>query len=173
MKFTGRIWIFDDKNINTDQIFPGKYTYDPLTPEEMAEHAMEDYKPSFAKEVKDGDIIVSGRNFGSGSSREQAVICLKAAGVAAVVGISFARIYYRNAINNAFPLIQCPKAAEYIFDHKDKMQNQEITVDLLDGKITIKDKEFHFPPLEGEALNIFKAGGLIEYTKERLKTRGG
>ncbi len=172
MKFKGRMWIFEDKNINTDQIFPGKYTYDPLTPEQMAEHALEDYLPNFVKEVQKGDIIIAGQNFGSGSSREQAVICLKAAGVAAVVGISFARIYYRNAINVAFPLIQCADAAKYIFENKEKVKKMELEVDLTEGKVKIDNQTFTFPPLDGEALNIFKAGGLLEYTKEKLKTKG-
>lgn len=170
MKFKGRMWIFPDKNINTDQIFPGKYTYDPLTPEQMAEHALEDYLPSFVKEVRKGDIIIAGQNFGAGSSREQAVVCLKAAGVTAVVGISFARIYYRNAINIAFPLIQCPEAANYIFENKEQIRDKEISVDLVNGLVEIADKVFKFPPLEGEALNIFKVGGLLEYTKKKLES---
>lgn len=168
MKFKGKMWFLPDKNINTDQIFPGKYTYDPLTPEQMAKHALEDYKPSFAKDVKKGDILITGQNFGSGSSREQAVTCLKVAGVAAIVGISFARIYYRNAINNAFPLIQCSEAVEYIFENQEKTKNQEISIDLLNGEIKILDKTFNFPALTGEALNIFDAGGLLEYTKMKL-----
>lgn len=170
MKFKGRMWIFTDKNINTDQIFPGKYTYDPLTPEQMAEHALEDYLPSFAKEVQIGDIIIAGQNFGAGSSREQAVVCLKAAGVAAVIGISFARIYYRNAINTAFPLVQSKEAVEYIFSNKEALKDEQVSVDLVKGLIEINEKQFKFPPLEGEALNIFEAGGLIEYTKKKLES---
>ncbi|TET29527.1 MAG: 3-isopropylmalate dehydratase [Candidatus Heimdallarchaeota archaeon] len=169
MKFKGKIWIFPEKNINTDQIFPGKYTYDPLTPEQMAEYALEDYLPSFAKEVKKGDILITGQNFGSGSSREQAVTCLKAAGVAAIVGISFGRIFYRNAINNAFPLIQCPKATYYIFEKKDQLKDEKVQVDLVKGEVLVGEKTFSFPPLKGEALNIFEAGGLLEYTKEKLQ----
>ena len=169
MKFKGKIWIFPEKNINTDQIFPGIYTYDHLTPEQMAEHALEDYLPSFAKEVKKGDILITGQNFGSGSSREQAVTCLKAAGVAAIVGISFGRIFYRNAINNAFPLIQCPKATYYIFEKKDQLKDEKVQVDLVKGEVLVGEKTFSFPPLKGEALNIFEAGGLLEYTKEKLQ----
>ncbi len=169
MKFKGKMWIFSEKNINTDQIFPGKYTYDPLTPEQMAEHAMEDYLPSFAKEVKIGDIIVAGQNFGCGSSREQAVTCLKAVGVAAVVGGPFGRIFYRNAINLGFPLIQCPKAADFIFENKEQLKNEQLLVDLVKGEVSISDKVFTFPPLKGEALSIFEAGGLLEYTKMKLK----
>jgi 3-isopropylmalate/(R)-2-methylmalate dehydratase small subunit len=162
------MWFLPDKNINTDQIFPGKYTYDPLTPEQMAEHALEDYLPNFAKKVQKDDILIVGQNFGSGSSREQAVTCLKAAGVAAVVGISFARIYYRNAINIAFPLIQCPKAVEYLFANEEKIKDEKISIDLTLGEIEIKDKKFKFPALSGEALNIFKSGGLLAYTKMKL-----
>lgn len=169
MIFKGKMWFLPDSNINTDQIFPGKYTYDPMTPEQMAEHALEDYLPSFAKSVKKGDILITGQNFGSGSSREQAVTCLKAAGVAAIVGISFGRIYFRNAINNAFPLIQCPKAVEFIFSNQEKVKNLEISIDLLNGEIKILDKTFSFPALKGEALNIFETGGLLEYTKKKLK----
>ncbi len=171
MKFKGRLWIFTDKNLNTDQIFPGKYTYDPLTLEQMAEHALEDYLPNFAKEVKKGDIIIGGQNFGSGSSREQAVKCLKAAGISAIIGISFARIYYRNAINVAFPLVQCPEAVNYIFENQETLKNEELTVDLTNGKVAIADKSFSFPPLDGEALNIFTTGGLIEYTKKKLSEK--
>jgi len=83
----GRVWRYGD-DVNTDVIFPGKYTYQPLTPEEMATHALEDLDPSFAKEVKEADVIVAGANFGCGSSREQAATCLKAAGVAAVIAKS-------------------------------------------------------------------------------------
>lgn len=169
MKFKGKIWIFPEKNINTDQIFPGKYTYDPLTPEQMAEHALEDYLPTFAKEVKKGDILISGQNFGSGSSREQAVTCLKAAGVAAIVGVSFGRIFYRNAINNAFPLIQCPQAANFIFENKEQIKDELVQVDLVKGEVRVGEKRFSFPPLKGEALNIFEAGGLLEYTKKKLQ----
>ncbi|NHJ85955.1 MAG: 3-isopropylmalate dehydratase [Asgard group archaeon] len=166
--FTGKMWVFPEKNISTDQIFPGKYTYDPLTPEQMAEHSLEDYLPSFTKEVKKGDILVTGQNFGCGSSREQAVTCLKASGVSAIVGISFGRIYYRNAINVALPLIECPKAAMYIIENKDDLKGKEITVDLSKGEVKINEHIFTFPPLSGEALNIFKAGGLLEYTKSKL-----
>jgi 3-isopropylmalate/(R)-2-methylmalate dehydratase small subunit len=169
MKYIGRMWIFEDKNINTDQIFPGKYTYDPLTPEQMAEHALEDYLPSFSDKVKQGDIIVADTNFGSGSSREQAVTCLKAAGVSGVIAKSFARIYYRNAINNAFPLIQCPKAVDYIFENKEKLEKEEAKIDMLEGKVIVDGKEFSFPPLKGEALKIFSAGGLAAYTREKLE----
>ncbi|MDH4272712.1 MAG: 3-isopropylmalate dehydratase, partial [Candidatus Aminicenantes bacterium] len=94
----GRVWKYGD-DINTDVIFPGRYTYKMMEPAEMAKHSMEDLDPEFAKNVKPGDVIIAGKNFGCGSSREQAAACLRAAGVQAVVAKSFARIYFRNAIN--------------------------------------------------------------------------
>ncbi|MFW9905371.1 MAG: 3-isopropylmalate dehydratase [Candidatus Thorarchaeota archaeon] len=169
MKFTGKMWIFPDDDINTDVIFAGKYTYEPFTPEQMAEHAMEDYIPNFAKEVKKGDIIVSGKNFGCGSSREQAVTCLKAAGVDCIIAKSFARIYYRNAINQALPLVISPESSDYIIANKYTLKNEIIKVDFNIGIVSLKEKEFKFSKLSGQALEIFKAGGLVEYTRKRLK----
>ena len=95
MSIRGKVWKYGD-DVNTDVIFPGKYTYTITDRKEMAAHALEDLDPEFAKEVKPGDIVVGGRNFGCGSSREQAATCLKEAGVAAVVAASFARIFFRN-----------------------------------------------------------------------------
>ena len=111
MNFSGQIWKYGN-DINTDVIFPGKYTYTLRDPKEMGKHALEDLDPEFASNVQIGDIIFAGKNFGNGSSREQAVVCLKAAGVSAVVAISFARIWYRNAINNGLPAIICPEAVK-------------------------------------------------------------
>ena len=107
----GKVWKYGD-NVNTDVIYAGKYTYQQLKPEEMAAKALEDLDPAFAKGVKPGDIIVAGKNFGCGSSREQAAACLRAAGVQAVVAKSFARIYFRNAINLGLPVLQCEEAAD-------------------------------------------------------------
>ena len=169
MKFTSnKLWIFPENDINTDVIFPGRYTYEPLTPEQMAEHAMEDYDPNFVKSVSDGDIIVSGNNFGAGSSREQAVTCLKAAGISCIIAKSFARIYFRNAINLALPLVISPECSDYVLENREKLQNSQIKVDLDEGIIIIEDKSFTFPKLDDQALQIFSAGGLVEYTKSRL-----
>jgi 3-isopropylmalate/(R)-2-methylmalate dehydratase small subunit len=172
MKFTSKkLWIFPEDDINTDVIFPGRYTYEPLTPEQMAGHAMEDYDPDFARTVTNGDIIISGNNFGAGSSREQAVTCLKAAGISCVIAKSFARIYFRNAINLALPLIISPEGSDYVLEHKDTLQDSEIKVDLDEGIIIIEDKTFNFPKLDDQALQIFSAGGLVEYTKRRLNQK--
>ncbi len=105
----GNVWKYGD-NVNTDQIFPGKYTYTLTTPEEIGAHAMEDLDTTFSASVQAGDVVIGGSNFGCGSSREQAVTCLKYKGVAALIAVSFARIFYRNAINQGLPAIVCPEA---------------------------------------------------------------
>jgi len=172
MTLTGRIWFFGDDDINTDMIFPGKYCYSLLTDEEMAQFAMEDYNTRFVKKVQSGDIILAGRNFGSGSSREQAVKCLKAAGIAAIIAKSFSRIFYRNAINEALPAIECPEAVEFVRQQISITDSQLseffATVDLNTGIIVIIDKKFSFPPLNPQAMKIFEVGGLVEYTKYLL-----
>ena len=162
MKVKGRTWKYGD-NINTDGIFPGKYTYSTMTPEEMAEHAMENIDPEFVHKVKKGDILVVGSNFGCGSSREQAVISLKAAGITALVGKSFARIYFRNAINNGVLPIQCPEAVDAIDE------GTEITIDTEQGKIETPSGSFSFPPFAEFIMEIMNSGGLIPFTKKRLK----
>lgn len=171
----GRVWIFRDNDINTDLIFPGKYTYEPLRPEEQAIHAMEDYEPEFVKQVRRNDIIVTGKNFGCGSSREQAVTCLKYAGIDAVVAKSFARLFYRNSINSALASIECPDVVDAVFEQQtgqgSKLSNLEMKIDLSSGKIILASEEFSFPPWEEQAMLIFKAGGLVEYTKQRLQKK--
>ncbi len=171
MKCHGRMWIFPEDGINTDVIFPGKYTYEKLSPAQMAEHALEDYKPEFAKSVQKGDIVIAGANFGAGSSREQAVICLAAAGICCIVAKSFARIYYRNAINQALPLVISPECSEYILTNRSELEKERIAIDFDQGQINIKDRNFIFPKLDKQALKIFEAGGLVEYTKQRLSTQ--
>jgi 3-isopropylmalate/(R)-2-methylmalate dehydratase small subunit len=162
-----KLWVFSEDNINTDVIFPGKHTYTPMSPEEMAKYAMEDYDSSFATTVQENDVIVTGRNFGCGSSREQAVTCLKMAGIKAIIGKSFARIYFRNAINQALLLIESVEAADYLLSTK-QAQTQPISIDTVKGIITVGDKNFSFPPLEGKAIEIFEAGGLVAFTKRRI-----
>jgi 3-isopropylmalate/(R)-2-methylmalate dehydratase small subunit len=157
----GKVWKYGD-SVNTDVIYPGKYTYAILPPEEMAKHALEDLDPEFARKVRPGDVIVAGRNFGCGSSREQAAACLKAAGVQAVVAKSFARIYYRNAINLGLPVLQSPEAVEAL------QAGDEVEVDFTAGKIRSGSREFSFPAFPPSVLGILEAGGLIEYTKKKL-----
>ena len=172
MKFiSNKTWIFPEDDINTDVIFPGRYTYEPLTPEQMAKHAMEDYDADFMKTVAKGDIIVSGNNFGAGSSREQAVTCLKASGISCVIAKSFARIYFRNAINEALPLIISPDFSDFVLKNPEIAKNTGFTVDFDNGIINLGDQTFNFPKLDKQALKIFEAGGLVEYTKLKLKTK--
>ena len=154
-QFQGRAWVYGD-DVNTDVIFPGKYTYTVREEAEMARHALEDLDPSFAAQVRPGDIVVGGRNFGCGSSREQAVTCLRAAGVRALIAASFARIFYRNAIDNGVLPITCPEAAAAI------RPGETISVDLDRCVVQCAAGEFPFQPLSPSVQQIFEAGGLLE-----------
>jgi len=172
MKLEGRVWIFKDEDINTDLIYPGKYTYEPLSPKEQAEHAMEDYDPCFSQEVKKHDIIVTGNNFGCGSSREQAVTCLKYAGIDAIIASSFARLFYRNAINSALAVVECPRLVESLFEKVEKAGSTGtsflVSIELSQGRIFSESMEFSFPSWDEQAMQIFKSGGLVEFTRKKL-----
>ncbi len=158
-----RVWKYSD-NVNTDVIFPGRYTYtvshDPL---ELAKHALEDLDPQFAGQVQRGDVILAGRNWGNGSSREQAVTCLIASGVRAVIASSFARIYYRNAINSGLLLIECPAIVPHL------QTGDVITLDIENATLTCAAGTFEFPRLPESVQGIVEAGGLIEYLKASYK----
>lgn len=159
-KLKGRVWKYGD-DVNTDVIFPGKYTYSISDRKEMAQHALEDLDPAFVKNVRPGDVIVAGKNWGCGSSREQAVICLKEAGVGAIVARSFARIYFRNAINEGLPIVTC--------DAVDSVQTgDEITVDFQSGTVTTPGGHYAFPPLDPSVMEILETGGLVPYVKRKL-----
>jgi 3-isopropylmalate/(R)-2-methylmalate dehydratase small subunit len=158
----GRIWKYGD-DINTDVIFAGKYTYTITDRNEMAKYAFEDLDPDFAKNVKSGDVIVAGKNFGCGSSREQAVTALKMAGVSAIIAPSFARIYYRNAINEGLPLLENREVPE------DVNNGEEISINLEKGEITTQSgKTYSFPPLPEQVMGIVRDGGLIPHLKKKL-----
>jgi 3-isopropylmalate/(R)-2-methylmalate dehydratase small subunit len=157
-RYKGRVFKYGD-NVNTDVIFPGKYTYTVTDRAEMAKHALEDLDPEFIKTVKPGDIIVGGKNFGCGSSREQAVTCVKEAGVAVVIAVSFARIYFRNCINEGLPALVCPAAVEAIAN------GESVEVDLAAGTIVTGKGTFAFPPFPPAVQAILSAGGLIPYLK--------
>jgi len=161
-KIKGKIWKYGD-DINTDIIFPGKYTYTITEPKEMAQHALEDVDPSFAKNVMQGDILVVGKNFGCGSSREQAVLCLKYAGISVIIAKSFARIFFRNAINLGLPIIVCPKLFENV------KEGDLLTVDFSNGIIIHNNEEYQFPALPPSVLEIIEAGGLIPYVKMKVR----
>jgi 3-isopropylmalate/(R)-2-methylmalate dehydratase small subunit len=151
-------------DIDTDQIYHGQYL--PLTdPQEMARHAME-FVPgmeNFAREVKPDDIVVAGKNFGCGSSREHAVICLKENKVGCVVAESFARIFYRNSINSGFPLLECPGISKKV-----KIKD-ELEIDLETGKIkNLNSGEvIQGIQLSGLESEITEAGGLLNYLKNK------
>ena len=156
-KSSHRIWKYGD-NINTDVIFPGKYTYTiSHDPAQLARHALEDLDSSFSAQARTGDVIVAGRNFGNGSSREQAVTCLVHAGLRAVIAHSFARIYYRNAINNGLLVIECPQ----IVDRVETGDNLEI--DMRAHELCFAGQAFSFAPLPAEVRAILDAGGIIHY----------
>ena len=158
----GKVWKYGD-DVNTDVIFPGKYTFTVTDPAEIASYALEDLDPGFAANVKPGDVVVAGRNFGCGSSREQAAFCLKYAGVAAVVAKSFARIFYRNAINAGLPMVVSRDAPEAL------ATGDAVDIDFTAGELKTGDgKVFTFPPLPPEVIAIVEAGGLVEYVKRRL-----
>jgi 3-isopropylmalate/(R)-2-methylmalate dehydratase small subunit len=160
-----KIWQYEKDNIDTDMLFPGKYIYTCSTAEEIRPHLLEDLDSSFSKNVKKGDIIFAGKNFGCGSSREHPVVGLKSVGVAAVVAESFARIFYRASINQGLLLIECPDAV------KSYSVGDEVSVDIENGKITVGQKSFSFPKLPKEILAIRDAGGLLPYTRKKLEKR--
>ena len=157
----GKVWKYGD-NVNTDVIFPGRYTYQIMPPEEMAKHALEDLDPEFAVGARPGDVIVAGKNFGCGSSREQAVACLKSAGVIAVVARSFARIYFRNAINLGLAVLQCDEAVDAL------EKGDTVDLDFARGEIHSAKGTFQFLPLPESVIGILEAGGLLEYTRKKL-----
>jgi 3-isopropylmalate/(R)-2-methylmalate dehydratase small subunit len=138
-----------------------------MEPDEMAGHALEDLDSDFAAAVRPGDVVVAGRNFGCGSSREQAAVCLKAAGVRAVVARSFARIFFRNAINQGLPAVVSAEAVEAV-ENGDSLE-----IDFAEGLISTPRGKFRFPPFPPSVLGILEAGGLIPYTLRKLDSAGG
>ena len=162
MMYTGKCWKYGD-DVNTDVLFPGKYTYN-LPPSEFAKHALEDLDPDFAKQVKPGDIVVAGSNFGCGSSREQAAVCVKLSGVTVIIAKSFARIYFRNCVNNGVLPLVCPAAVDAI-THGDT-----VSVDLEHNLIYVGERSFSFPSLSGSVKDIIDAGGLIFMLRRKLGT---
>lgn len=155
-------WIYED-NIDTDVIIPARYlnTKDSL---ELASHCMEDIDKEFAQNVKKDDLIIAGYNFGCGSSREHAPIAIKASGIKAVIAKTFARIFYRSAINIGLIIIENDEI------QNDIAKEDEIEIDIENGKIInkTKNKEYFFKPYPKEIQKIIKAGGLINYTKSKV-----
>ena len=159
-----KVWKYGD-DINTDMLFPGKYTYSCATAEEIRPHLLEDLDPSFSGSVEPGDIVFAGKNFGCGSSREQPVLGLKAVGVQAIVAKGFARIFYRSAINQGLLLVECAEAVDAY------VEGDSVEFDAVGGQIRIGGNAFTFPKLPSEILAIRDAGGLLPYTRNSLKSR--
>jgi 3-isopropylmalate dehydratase small subunit len=162
----GRAWVFSD-NVDTDLIYHNKYLAE-TDPQKMPQFAFEYYpgKENFAKEVRPGDFIVAGKNFGCGSSREHAVYCLKFAGIPAILAETCSRIYYRNAINNGYPVLFIKGLSEAIKNGQIK-DGDELEVELATG--TVKDVTsgavFHGDAVSDLENDIMKAGGLMQYVK--------
>ncbi len=166
MLICGRAHKYGD-HIDTDVIIPARYL-NMTDPDELAAHCMEHIAPEFISKVERGDVMVAGKNFGCGSSREHAPIAIKAAGIAVVIAESFARIFYRNGFNIGLPLIESAEAAQGIDD------GDEVEVDLQRGVVrnVTKHEEYDFPPIAGIAAELLEVGGLRERVKQRLAQGG-
>lgn len=156
-----KIYKYGD-NVDTDVIIPARYL-NSFDAKELATHAMVDIDPDFANTVEQGDIIVAGQNFGCGSSREHAPLCLKTAGVKCIIAKSFARIFYRNSINIGFPIMECPEAVDGI------EQGDEVTVDFGSGVITnvTKGKSYQSQPFPEFLQKMIAADGLVNYVNAK------
>jgi 3-isopropylmalate/(R)-2-methylmalate dehydratase small subunit len=165
LKLKGKVHKFG-ANVDTDVIIPARYL-NVSDPNELAKHCMEDIEAEFATKVKPGDIIVAGANFGCGSSREHAPLSLIASGISCIVARSFARIFFRNAVNIGLPLMECAEAVEGI------EESDIVEIDLSAGMIDdlTRHKTFKANPYPEFMMEIINAGGLIEYTKSRLSGR--
>lgn len=157
----GKVWRFG-KDVDTDLIIAARYL-NTSVPEELAKHVMEDADPDFVKKMSPGDIIVAGENFGCGSSREHAPIALKAAGIAAVIAPTFARIFYRNAFNMGLPIFELPESAEI-------EEGDEVSIDMDAGTIVNKSKgkSYVFTPIPEFMQELLNAGGLMDYAVDEI-----
>ncbi len=166
MKIEGRIWKFGS-NVDTDAIIPARYL-NTSDPEELAKHVMEDERPEFKKEVKQGDLLLAEKNFGCGSSREHAPLALRAAGISCVIAESFARIFYRNGFNQGLPLLESLEASKEIKD------GDLVQVDLTTGEIfdVTKQMKFFAKPVPAFMQELISDGGLIPHLqKKRDRTK--
>ncbi len=163
MRLTGSVWKYGD-NVDTDGIIPARYL-NVSDPEQLARHCLEDLDPSFTGRVQPGDVIVAGENFGCGSSREHATLVIKGAGVSCVVARSFARIFYRNAINIGLPILECPAAVEKL------ATGHQLEVDLETGQLRnlTTGEDYRARPYAQIMMELLRAGGLVPYTRQRIK----
>src|SRR6476661_690639 len=174
----GRLVFLPQDNVNTDAIYGKDYTYrDDMTPEMMAKVVMENYDPQFAARTRAGDVVVSGFNFGTGSSREQAVTCLKAKGIPLVIAASFSQTYLRNAFNNGFLCVDCPDlvnrlrevfAAEIKAGRKTLRAGDEVDIDFTTGTVSYRGEQFHFPPLGSVPQSLVVAQGVENLVARKL-----
>ncbi len=163
----GRVWKLGD-NVSTDHIIPGRYNL-TTDPQELAKHCLCETRPEFPATVQPGDVIVAGRNFGMGSSREHAPVALKASGISAVIAVSFARIFYRNCINIGLPILVAPQVYPLVED------GDPVSVDLAGGTVHLKDGgSVAAEPLPPFVLAIVREGGIVGYVRKygRLPTEG-
>ncbi len=158
----GTAHVYNRNDINTDEIIPARYLISDKEAE-LAKHAMEDLDTEFVKKIKKGDFVIAKENFGCGSSREHAIWALRGAGVKAVIADNFARIFYRNAINNGFLAIECKGISEKV------RQGDSIEIDITKGiiKNLTKKEEYKFIALPEFAIELMKSGGLIEFIKKK------
>ena len=163
MSITGRVWRYGD-NVDTDAIIPARYL-NTTSEAELASHCMENLDPGFPNRISAGDLIVAGRNYGCGSSREHAPVAIKAAGISCVIAETFARIFFRNAINIGLPILECPEAA------RDAQTGHRMIVDLATGVIRNLDlaREYEATAYPTFMLDLIAAGGLIEYTRRKIQ----
>jgi 3-isopropylmalate/(R)-2-methylmalate dehydratase small subunit len=160
---TGQVWKYGN-NVDTDAIIPARYL-NTTVEAELASHCMEDLDPAFAKQVQPGNIIVAGTNFGCGSSREHAPLAIKACGIGCVIAESFARIFFRNAINIGLPILECAQAAQ------ETLAGQSLEVDLGSGTIrnVSTGQTYQATPYPPFMLELIAAGGLVPYTRHKLE----
>ena len=158
----GRVFKFGD-NVNSDVIIPGRYLI-YIDRENLAKHAFEMLGDGFPEKLRSFNILVAGRNFGCGSAREQAATAIQGLGIKAVVACSFARTFYRNAINDGLPIVECPELYSAV------QEGDEIRIDLSAGKVSHSWKEYSFPVMPESVRRILELGGLAEYLKSQLGT---
>jgi len=172
----GRVLFIDKDNLNTDGIYAGKHTYrDDMTPEQMAAVTFENYDPKFNELYKNGDVVVAGFNFGTGSSREQAATALKFKGIPCVIAGSFSETYKRNAFNNGFVVFECPELVTHLrkslTDRAATTVGPEITIDYAKSILTVDGKSFPFPPLSPAAQELIVVGGAENLVASRLRAK--
>jgi 3-isopropylmalate/(R)-2-methylmalate dehydratase small subunit len=164
-QFEGKAWVFPD-NVDTDQITPGKYLT-IIDEEGLGKHVLEGARQDFPEQVQKGDILVAGRNFGCGSSREHAPLAIKGAGMPVVLAETFARIFYRNAINVGLPVLEVEGIGSKV------KEGDVLRVNLVTGEVVnvTRDETYHGVPLSEKAMAILEAGGLVNVTRKKLEAK--